>query len=444
MKVVRPKAEIQAVLSILEGTDEVKTELLNALNAEHFGYRPMHGAYSLIEKMIANSSLELPSMQTFLESPGLEQETVDILTAPNYMAIQRLDDAKHLIKILDKFRAIRVFYTFSREALALLKDQRSVDVDALVGSVEKVLTDMRSDVHEEPMFHMGRGSEKPDDFMTEVFSSERPRLIPTSFNNFDSKTGGFGSTDFVVLASHAKGGKSIMSLTMVCNMYMLHNQDVCYIPLEMSKQETAERLISRLSGVEHNKIRKKEATALELKLMRRSWKAFKNHGVENNCRFTVWPTSYLTTTQLRMKLKPFKYNVICIDYLNLLTDTTNNPVDWQRLNTAARELKLMTKDMNALIIAPTQMNKGTGELSYAKAIKDHVNTLWTWFYGEEEAGTHVLTINQPAVRGWTPFKFQLSEDFERMRVEDYLGGDLNDDDDGGGGRSSLPSMKGTH
>jgi replicative DNA helicase len=443
MKVVRPKAEIQAVFSLLEGTDEVKTELLNALNAEHFGYRPMHEAYSIIEKMITKSALELPSMQTFLESPGLEQETVDILTAPTVSPIQQLDDAKHLVKILEHYRVVRRFYTFSRESLAKLKDQRKVDVDDLMSDVEQVLTDMRSDVHEEPMFHVGRGAESPDDLMTEVFSPEQPKLIPTSFKNFDSKTGGFGGTDFVVLASHAKGGKSILSLNMITNMYLLYNQDVCFIPLEMSKQETAERLISKLSKVEHNKIRTKTASPIELKAMRRSWKAFKQHGVENNCRFTVWPTSYLTTTQIKMKLKPFKYNVICIDYLNLLTDPTNNPVDWQRLSTFARELKLMTKDMNALIIAPTQMNADTGELRYAKAIKDHVNTLWTWFYGEEEAGTHVLTINQPAVRGWTPFKFQLMEDFERMHVEDYFGGEL-DDDDGGGGRSSIPSMKGTH
>tara|TARA_Y100000816_G_C26016954_1_gene531902 strand:- start:723 stop:1130 length:408 start_codon:yes stop_codon:yes gene_type:complete len=121
------------------------------------------------------------------------------------------------------------------------------------------------------------------------------------------------------------------------------------------------------------------------------------------------------------------YDVVIIDYLNLLIDPTNNPQEWLRLGNFARDLKLVTKEIDSLIIAPTQMNMD-GEIRYSKAIKEHANTVWTWVYGEEEQGTHTLTINQPAVRGWSPFKFQLKEDFARMEVRDHLGSDLSDDD----------------
>jgi len=121
------------------------------------------------------------------------------------------------------------------------------------------------------------------------------------------------------------------------------------------------------------------------------------------------------------------YAVVVIDYLNLLIDPNNNDQEWLRLGNFARDLKIMTKEIDALVIAPTQMNMD-GEIRYSKAIKEHANTVWTWVYGEEEVGTHIITINQPAVRGWSPFKFQLKEDFERMSIKDHIGGDFDSDD----------------
>ena len=74
MKIIRPKAETKAVLSCLLSPSKVKTELLGRLSPEHFGYRPMHAAYRIIDSMMTKSALDLPSMETFLEHPDLEQD----------------------------------------------------------------------------------------------------------------------------------------------------------------------------------------------------------------------------------------------------------------------------------------------------------------------------------------------------------------------------------
>lgn len=439
MKVIRPKAEIRTILSLLTSPYEVKVELLNGLSLDHFGYRPMNQAYAVVTAIISKSAMELPSAETFLEHPDLSVEAADILRAPTVNPLKKVDDAKHMIQILEHYRQIRRFYTFARESALNLKKSEKVDVEALLGEIEQTLSDMRSDNHDAPLYHVGRGAEeKADELMEEVFSSDMPRLIPSGFSGFDTKTGGFGANDLVVLASHAKGGKSIIALNMTANMYLSGDLDVCYIPLEMSKQETAERLISFLSGVEHNKIRTKTTSTLDLEAMHKAWRRFKRHGAKHDCRFTVWPTAALTTSSLKMRLKPFKYSVIVIDYINLMIDPTNNTQEWQKLGNFARELKLLTKDMNVLIVAPTQMNMD-GEIRYAKAIKEHANTVWSWFYGEEQQGTHILTINQPAVRGWAPFSFHLREDFERMKVHDHQGvfGDV-----GGYSGSKMESMRG--
>lgn len=442
MKIVRPKAEIKAVLSCLLSPSKVKVELLGKLSPEHFGYRPMHGAYRVVESMLVKSALDLPSMETFLEHPDLEQETADLLKSPTVSPIQKIDDAKRLFETLEHYRVIRRFYRFGQESLGKLKQEQSVDVDKLMGDMEVCLSDMRSDVNEAKLYHVGKGTEddaEPDELVREVFSNDPVKLLPSTFSNFDLKTGGFGTTDLFIPASHKKGGKSILTLNMTSNMYRLNNVNVIYIPLEMNKQETAERLMSHLSGVEHTKIRTKTTGSMEITAMQKAWRRFKAHGLKNNCRFTVWPASHVTIPQLRIKLKPFKYNVIVIDYINLLDHPNQDKMqDWQKLNDLARDLKLLTKDLNALIIAPTQMNED-GTLRYARGLAEHANSVWTWKYGEEEQGTHIITVDQPAVRGWAPFKFQLLEDFSRMTITDHHGGDPDVDKST---KTKVDSMKG--
>lgn len=428
MKILKPKAEVKAILSILEGPDDVKLELLSALTEEHFGYRPMHGAFTVIMKMLHQSAMDLPTMETFLQHHELEQESVDDLTTPTSSPIRKKDDALRLCDILEYYRQIRSIHSYLREQTTVMRDQRRVAVDDLIADMEATLLNVRSDVHAEKMYHTGRGAEDTaDEFVEEAFSSEMPRLVPSTFSNFDRRTGGFGATNLIILASHMKGGKSIMALNMGVEQYLQHNLDVIYIPLEMSKEETAGRLLSKISTVEHNKIRTKTWNAMELKQARKAWRRFKNHGIKNDCRFTIWPLASLTIPQLKMQVRPMGYTVIIIDYLNLLIDPTNTKDEWLRLGNFARDLKLITKELNALIIAPTQMNMD-GQIRYSKAIGEHANAVWTWVYGEEEIGTHVITIRQPFVRNWAPFKFQLREDFERMCITDHLGSDFDDED----------------
>lgn len=429
MKVASAKAEVLTLISCLSAPKKVKTELLGKLTLDHFGYRPTHAAFRVLENLLIKSAMGFPSMETFLENPDLTQEVADLIKGKGSTVtpIATVDDAKHILGTLEYYRQIRRFHQFASESMEVLKQENTVDVNSLLGDMETCLSDMRSESAEEKLYHVGKGTkdEESDELVTEIFSKDEADLIPSCFSNFDSKTGGFGSTDLFIPASHRKGGKSIVTLNMTYNMYACNNADVIYIPLEMNKQETAARLLSRISGVEHIRITTKDynSSPAEVSAMKKAWAEFKAHGRNNNCRFTVWPASHTSISQLRIRLKPFKYKVVIIDYINLLDHPNQEKMqDWQKLNDLARELKLLTKDLNALIIAPTQMNDD-GTLRYARGLAEHANTVWTWRRDDESIATHILTIDQPAVRGWAPFKFQLMEDFSRMTVTDHAGGD---------------------
>ncbi|RLC09394.1 MAG: hypothetical protein DRI24_21880, partial [Deltaproteobacteria bacterium] len=202
MKILKPKAEVKAILSILEGTDDVKLELLNALSEEHFGYRPMHGAFRVISKMLYQSAMDLPTMETFLQHHELDQDTVDELTTPTSSPIRKKDDALRLCEILEYYRQVRTVHSYLRDQTSVMRDESRVAVDDLIADMEATLGSVRSDVHEEKMYHTGRGAEDTADALVEeAFSPEMPRLVPSTFTNFDRRTKGFGANDLVILAS---------------------------------------------------------------------------------------------------------------------------------------------------------------------------------------------------------------------------------------------------
>jgi replicative DNA helicase len=417
MKTWKLEAEVQAMLSVLQSPDEVKNTLVSLLTEEHFAYDQMVLSFDVYSKLIKKTT-QLPSMETFMQSPGVTAEAIEALKLQGVSPITKVDDAHHLVGVLNYYRKARKALELAMTITAKMKPADALpNMDDLVLDMEKALTSMNQGANEQKIIHIGKGHNS-DYLLEELLNGEQPKLIPSTFTNFDIKVGGFGCTDFVILASHAKGGKSLTSLNMIVNQYRLHNLNVVLVSMEMRDFEVRDRLMSLLTGIEHTKIRTKTLNKLEQEKCRVEWQRFKEHGEKNNCRFTIWDTvPGLTTAEVKLHLKNRGYDVICIDYINLMEAAERGLPDWQRLSVLGRELKQATKELTALIIAPTQMNDD-GDVRYSKALKEHANTIWRWFYKEEQRATHLIRVDQLVVRGWEAFPFMLREDMSRSLIMD--------------------------
>jgi len=412
------EAEVQAMVSMLSSpSDEVKNALINKINKDHFAYADMITAFEVFDKVIKQST-HLPTLETFTQTPEITPSVVDALKTTNVEVITKLDDAKHLITILEYYRKVRRSLELAMTIVAKTKPaEAKPEMSDIVLDVEKALSSLNQGTAEQKITHFGMGH-NADHLIENLLNGEQPKLIPSTFINFDIKVGGFGCTDFVILASHAKGGKSITALNMIKNQYLLHNLNVALVSMEMKEEEVVERLLSSLTGIEHHKIRTRTFNKLEAEKLRFEWKRFEEHGKKNNCRFTIWDTvPGLTTQEIKLEFKSRGYDVICIDYINLMGTSDKKLADWERLSVLGRELKQLTKELTALVIAPTQMNDD-GDVRYSKALKEHANTIWRWFYKEEQRATHQIRVDQLVVRGWEAFPFMLREDFNRSQIMD--------------------------
>jgi replicative DNA helicase len=425
IKLFDKDVEIKAMLSILASPDNLRLKLLNRIGKDHFGFTTIAQIYKVLSEVLARSEA-LPNIETFCSQPGLPDNTVELLLTQE--AITTEDSVEHLIDLLDYYKRIRklvLFQTKTAESMNAVEDNDSLDVISIMNDMEKALLEMRKSASEESkMCHFGVGF-NCQELLDSTQSKELTNIIPSTFQNFDSKVKGFGKNDLLFVASIAKGCKSILALNICIQMYLKNNKSTLFITLEMPKEEVHDRLCSNITGISYKKIREKRLTQTELELIKKAELSFIEHGKNNNCRFTIWSPANFTLRDLRLLVKPMKYSVICIDYINLISGFHDKMAKHEKLDEASRILKSLTTEMDTFFIVPAQMNQdktgGIADIRYSKALKEHATNIWAWDWGEAEKGKGFTTIKQLMARGWEPFSFKLKFEPDSMKISDYDG-----------------------
>lgn len=433
MKQVDADAEMQALLTSLQAEDSIRYEMISSLQSIDFGVAPFRKAYSIICELAATSH-SLPNTDVFLRLPNLPEEVVNFLGRPHISPLRSIEDVKHLVKILVYYRNVRTCHSFIAEITNKFVGDSPPDMDSVKSDMEKTLFKLQEGEDRAPIYHMGKGHNS-DDIFNRLMLKDAGDIIPSTFNNFDKIAGGWGRTNFVSFAAPAKGGKSILTQNVCIRQYMMLCQDVLMIPLEMDEIESIERVMSCLTGINNEKFRLGKLTEYEVQVANAAWKAFKEHGEKNGCRFTIWPSTSLNINEFISITKPMRYNVAAIDYINLMdVPGSERMPEYQKISILGKELKKAAKMLKCLVIAPTQLNDDE-TLRYSKALREHCNNVWTWVMDEEARLTKTIRVNQMVSRSWAPFSFLLEIDMDtsiikdsKLSISDFDNRDVGDKD----------------
>lgn len=420
MKQVNVDAEWMALHALTcSPNPAVRGYLFSRLKAGHFKYEVTHPLFTYIAEIAVRTGA-VPSIQALFATPGLPQAALQSLGgyASSHQPVMTEDDARHIVNVLDIYRKTRLVYESTNLTVAELEGENA-DLDKIKQNTEKLLIGLGESEDDAKLWHFGEGSNSVELF-TRVMSPEREPGIKTGFKTFDDKSGGFKRGNFVGIASHFKGGKSMVSYRMGLNQYEM-GYNVLYLPLEMSDEETMERHLSSISGVEANKIRTGQCSTFEMKQITKAYQEFEQKKEKNRNRFSVQALPSITPTALLAQFRSFKYDVIYCDYINLMEPSATGRGkmnDAERLNVIGREMKQAASALGSVLVGLTQLDEGTGDLRYSKALKEHANNVWKWKYQEAERATGVITVEQMAARSWDPFPFNLKVDYARVSVVD--------------------------
>lgn len=250
-----------------------------------------------------------------------------------------------------------------------LSDKLETDMDE--GSLEPLLNLVRDTVEEIDnlkinkgvLFKVNKGTirEKLKGFYKNL---KENFFIPTGFSEFDELNIGIPLSSLFVMAAPTGCGKSSMCLQYLMNAVRA-GAKVCLLPLEMSEEEMLLKMASNLLEVPTNEL---------VRDLKRYYKKIVKALVKflsesEGCFHFYTPDIDETLPMVLMKLKNNHYDIIAVDYINLLAGMEKEK--WLALDAAGIYAKRFAGKYKTQIVFLAQLDKNTGDTRYSKALMEH-------------------------------------------------------------------------
>ena len=166
-------------------------------------------------------------------------------------------------------------------------------------------------------------------------------------------SGGFRSGEMIVIGGRPGMGKSAIALTLA-RCFAEQDMHTLYVSLEMSKKQLGQRLLSQLSKIPLELLRKQELSSNHISAAQRAVQWESPLHILDNIRDLGAIRSHLQRQQLHQT--PVK--AIIIDYLQLLQGTEKKVESRQlEVSRMSRELKLMSQEFQLPVIILCQLNR---------------------------------------------------------------------------------------
>ena len=180
----------------------------------------------------------------------------------------------------------------------------------------------------------------------------------TKFIRYDEITNGLRPATLLILAARPAMGKTAFSLNIALNVAK-QNKRVLIFSLEMGEEELYNRLLAAESEVELKNIQRSHFDFNNKEMINRLLIARENLStLEIYIDTSATPTITAIKNKARLLQRKYKnIDLIIIDYLQLISGTTNKGNREQEISEISRGLKLLSKELNVPIIALSQLSR---------------------------------------------------------------------------------------
>jgi|TARA_X000000950_G_scaffold80626_1_gene101372 replicative DNA helicase len=290
----------------------------------------------------------------------------------------------------------------------------------------------------------------------ELFDVATIETVPTEENfimypsglssEFDAENGGFGLQELVLFGGRRGSGKSIITLNMALNNFLLNNS-VAFMSIEMRYVEVYYRLMSMLSGVPFSNFMLNKLTHEDkVKVASSKLDAFyKDTDEAKKLLKNVTDTQNFNEfdMQLRKGSVPFKdsrFHIIddvqlslaridhylnmmtskhdikmcVVDYLNIVK--VEDRMDWKSQISISDSLKTLARKYKVIMISPYQIDN-TGEARFAKGVLDSADKSFRFMPSDLNEDPTALPFEVAKIRNGKAMKFNVHMDWDCLRID---------------------------
>ena len=179
--------------------------------------------------------------------------------------------------------------------------------------------------------------------------------VSTGIKSIDNAICGLVAPDVIVIAARPGQGKTALALSITHNASILGNIPCLWISLEMDGVQLVRRLASIDTGINHEVLRNGKTTTDEYRTMLKSIEKISASNVFIEDKTSINVRDIRTRAYILKKRHNIGY--IIIDYLQLMTGLTRNPVREQEIAEISRGLKCLAKELSIPIIELSQLSR---------------------------------------------------------------------------------------
>lgn len=181
--------------------------------------------------------------------------------------------------------------------------------------------------------------------------------IPTGFVDLDNMLTGLHPSDFVLIAARPSMGKTAIALNILQHTVFEKNYCAAIFSLEMSREVLMNRLFAMEARVDAQNLRTGRLQDSEWDRLIESVDAI------GRSKLIIDDTPGISLSELRTKCRKYKLEfglqLIVIDYLQLMSGSGKNAENRQQeITEISRGLKALAREMDAPVIALSQLSRG--------------------------------------------------------------------------------------
>ena len=190
-------------------------------------------------------------------------------------------------------------------------------------------------------------------YQGDYFVEKNKKRFNLGFSKLDKAIGGIDDGDVVIIAARPAVGKSAFALQMI-RKFGKDGYKVGYFNLEMSEKQIYERSIASASGIDMTRIR------LATNFLNDEKDKFIHGNEQLKAEINVFVVSGTQSiNSLRNAQKKAKYDVLVIDYLQLIQSSGKRNNRASEVGDISRGLKAIATDFHIPVIALSQLNRAS-------------------------------------------------------------------------------------
>lgn len=326
------------------------------LEARHF-YRGSHAMIfdAILELDRDGVPVDLVTLRDHLDELGvLEKVGGAARIAELGGIVPAASSAPHYARIVREQHTLRELLKAAHR-LRELVDKRGKPTEELVADAERMILDISTDSSTGELEHVAGAVRETVTAMQEG-EARAVTGVPSGLTELDGLTAGFQPGNLIVVAARPSMGKSALVLGWLAYITGVAKAPTALFSVEMTKAEVAQRLLSRGSNINLQRMRTNDLDADE-------WsRLLAAAGRISGAPFYIDDDADLRLTELRARARRLKARVpdlalIAVDYLQLLVTGDRHENRNAEVAAISRGLKGVARELGVPVIALAQLNR---------------------------------------------------------------------------------------